>query len=159
MLTIGASILLGTNAKNMSSGAWGGSGATVSCSRCAVWKLLRWLGVFQEAASVLSFGSSIVGFALGWASLASDYTVNVPESTPSWRLFLYTYAGLNLPLILVESLGAAMMSTIQPGNRYDLAYQEGSVGGLLGEGLIHPIGGFGRFLMVLLALSCVYSLY
>lgn len=31
------------------------------------------------AASVLGFGSAIVGFGLGWSSLAADYTVNFPE--------------------------------------------------------------------------------
>jgi purine-cytosine permease-like protein len=30
-------------------------------------------------ASVLSFGSAVCGFGLGWSSLAADYTVNYPE--------------------------------------------------------------------------------
>lgn len=31
------------------------------------------------AANVLSFGSAVCGFGLGWSSLAADYTVNYPE--------------------------------------------------------------------------------
>ena len=56
-------------------------------------------------ASVLSFGSAIAGFGLGWSSLAADYTVNMPEDASSVKIFIYAYLGLNVPLILIETLG------------------------------------------------------
>jgi len=129
-------ILLGQSARFMESGPWGGTGDV-------------------EAASVLSFGAAIVGFGLGWVSLAADYTVNMPVDASNHRLFWYTYIGLNLPLILVEVLGAAMMTTFNEKTTWADAYAEGSVGGLLGAGLRGPMGGFGGFLMVILALSIV----
>ncbi|KAG8989788.1 purine-cytosine permease [Tulasnella sp. JGI-2019a] len=107
-----------------------------------------------EAASVLSFGSAIAGFALGWTSLAADYTVNFPENTSNLKVFLYTYVGLNVPLILVEFLGAAMMSTFTEKTTWGDDYTDGGLGGLLGAPL-SPLGGFGKFLLVLLALSIV----
>ena len=54
-------IVLGLSAKYFDSGSWGSAPTNVT------------------AASVLSFGSAIVGFGLGWSSLAADYTVNFPE--------------------------------------------------------------------------------
>lgn len=50
-----------------------------------------------EAANVLSFGGTIAGFSLGWTSLAADYTVYQRLDTPSWKVFLATYCGLNFP--------------------------------------------------------------
>ena len=81
-------ISLGLSAKYMDSGPFAGSGPV-------------------EAASVLSFGAAVVGFALGWASLAADYNVHLPEDVSGWKVFWLTYAGLNLPCILIECLGAA----------------------------------------------------
>ena len=45
---------------------------------------------------MLSFGASVVGFGLGWSSLAADYTVNYPEDVNGPALFWLTYAGLNI---------------------------------------------------------------
>jgi purine-cytosine permease-like protein len=44
--------------------------------------------------NALSFCSTIWGFGLGWASLASDYVVYMPADTPSWTVFGWAYAGL-----------------------------------------------------------------
>ncbi len=107
-----------------------------------------------EAASVLSFGGTIAGFALGWTSLAADYTVNFPVETADWKVFACTYAGLNFPLIFVECLGALMMSTFVDKPTWGARYDEGRLGGLLRAGL-SPLGGFGQFLLVVLALSIV----
>lgn len=109
----------------------------------------------SEAASVLSFGGTIAGFALGWTSLAADYTVNFPEDTPDWKVFFSTYIGLNIPLVFLESLGALMMSTFDAKPTWGAEYDAKGLGGLLGAPLIGPMGGFGRFLLVILALSIV----
>jgi purine-cytosine permease-like protein len=113
-------------------------------------------GVFT-AANCLSFGGTIAGFALGWTSLAADYTVNFPADSSKVKVFAYTYIGLNLPLIFVEVLGAAMMTTFNAKSTWEAAYESHELGGLLGAPLIGPMGGFGRFLLVLLALSIVSS--
>ncbi|GAA5922195.1 hypothetical protein JCM3775_003526 [Rhodotorula graminis] len=112
-----------------------------------------------EAASVLSFGGTIAGFSLGWTSLAADYTVYQRANTANWKIFLSTYVGLNVPLVFVESLGALMMSTLDVKETWAAVAKnaDGStnLGGLLGAPLIGPMGGFGRFLLVILALSIV----
>lgn len=140
------------------------------------------------AANCLSFGGTIAGFALGWTSLAADYTVscvrtlwiprkssrtlsaesdlisaflsfskqvNFPANSNKAKVFIYTYMGLNAPLIFVEVLGAAAMATFAAKSTWEDAYNNYHLGGLLGAPLIGPMGGFGRFLLVLLALSIV----
>ena len=60
-VTIAFLIVLGLAAPYFDSGGWGDAPSNVT------------------AASVLSFGSTIVGYGLGWSSLAADCTVNFPE--------------------------------------------------------------------------------
>lgn len=112
-----------------------------------------------EAGSVLSFAAAIVGFGIGWVSYAADYTVNLQHDTPGWKIFFTTYLGLNIPLILIEILGAAVMTTLtQKTTWYDRAYPDGTteleIGGLIAATL-SPMNGFGGFLCVLAALSII----
>jgi purine-cytosine permease-like protein len=61
---------------------------------------------------------------------------------------------LNIPLILIESLGAAYMTTLTSKPTWATKYDDNGVGGLIAAGL-SPLGGFGGFLTVLMALSIV----
>ncbi|KAJ7648851.1 permease for cytosine/purines, uracil, thiamine, allantoin-domain-containing protein [Mycena rosella] len=92
----------------------------------------------NKASNVLSFMGVIFGFTVGWVSFASDYNVYQPAETPAWKTFAWTYTGLVIPLVLIEWLGAALMSR-----------------GLLGAVLVPVVGNFGKFCMVLLVLSVV----
>lgn len=56
------------------------------------------------------------------------------------------------PCILIECLGAAEATVTRAD--WQAQYASGGVGGLLGASL-SPAGGFGKFLLVLLALSIV----
>ena len=97
-------------------------------------------------ASLMSFGGTVYGFATGWSSYASDYSVNQPETTPPSRVFWLTFLGCFLPLVLLEALGVAL-TTIPAGN--------GRLGGDLFVTALSPLGGFGTLLLVFLALSIV----
>lgn len=55
-------------------------------------------------------------------------------------------------MILVETLGAAMMTTLRVQPSWQAQYDANGIGGLLGAGL-SPLKGFGRFLTVILGLS------
>lgn len=107
-----------------------------------------------EAADVLSFAAAISGFGLGWGSLAADYTVNQPAESSTLKTFVWAYLGLNIPLITLEILGAALMSTFEAKTTWGDAYASNGIGGLLGAPL-SAMGGFGDFLLVILALSIV----
>ncbi|KAL1652080.1 Purine-cytosine permease fcy21 [Diplodia intermedia] len=116
-------------------------------------------GVGQsEMGGVLSFGVTVYGFATGWASYAADYTVYHPSSQSRRKVFLSTALGLIFPLLFTEMLGIAVMSAtaINGGdNRYQAGYSNSGTGGLLAAVLFPPLGGFGKFCLVILALSIV----
>ncbi len=97
-----------------------------------------------ELASFVSFGGAIYGFATGWSSYAADYNVNQPEETPADRVFLLTFMGVVIPCTILETIGVALAT----------AYK-GLGGGDLLAAIAKPLGGFGSFLLVLLALSVV----
>lgn len=108
-----------------------------------------------EAGAVLSFAASIFGFATGWTSYAADYTVYQPKERPRALIFLWTCGGLLFPLIFTELLGAAIATGITMVPAYGDAYAESGVGGLLAQVLVPPLGRFGEFCVVVLALSII----
>ena len=103
-----------------------------------------------EIASLLSFGGAVYGFATGWSSYAADYNVNQPEETPASRVFWLTFLGVFIPCVLLETLGMAF-TTYSP---WSATFANGLVGDLLAA-VVKPLGGFGTFILALLALSVV----
>lgn len=108
-----------------------------------------------EAGSILSFAASVFGFATSWSSYAADYTVYQPENSSRWRIFGWTFAGLIVPLTFTEVLGAAVMTATLTDPAYDTAYATSGIGGILAAVLVPPLGHFGSFCLVILALSIV----
>jgi len=108
-----------------------------------------------EAASILSFGASIFGFAIGWSSYASDYTCYQPVGTSRTRVFLWVFAGLMFSLLFTEMLGLAVATATVNNPLFAAAYENDAVGGLVAQVLIPPLGGFGKFCVVILALSII----
>ena len=112
----------------------------------------------SELGSVLSFGSIIFGFATGWASYAADYSVYQPAHMSRTKVFCATAIGLIVPLLFTEMLGAAVMTatSLNGGdNIYQAGYDASSTGGLLAAVLFPPLGTFGKFCLVMLALSII----
>lgn len=108
-----------------------------------------------EAASVLSFAASVFGFATGWTSYAADYTCYQPVHTSRLKVFFWAFAGLMFPLCFTEMLGAAVMTASTNTPSYSEGYKEAGIGGLLAAVLFPNLGGFGKFCLVVLALSIV----
>lgn len=112
----------------------------------------------SELGSVLSFGSVVYGFATGWTSYAADYTVYQPSNQSRVKVFFAVWIGLIVPLLFTEMLGIAIMTatTINDGkNRYADGYAASRTGGLLGAVLFEPLGNFGKFCLIVLALSII----
>ncbi|CAO2647458.1 Nn.00g083800.m01.CDS01 [Neocucurbitaria sp. VM-36] len=112
----------------------------------------------SELGSVLSMGSVVYGFATGWTSYAADYTVYQPSNQSRTKIFFAVWIGLMIPLLFTEILGVAIMTatTINNGeNRYIDGYNASGTGGLLAAVLFPPLGGFGKFCLVILALSII----
>ena len=108
-----------------------------------------------EVAGFLTFGGAVFGFATGWSSYAADYNVNQPEDTRPSRVFWLTFLGVFIPCVLLETLGMAFTTGIANVPAWKTAFGDtGNVGGLL-SAVVSPLGGFGKFLLVLLALSII----
>jgi NCS1 nucleoside transporter family len=111
-----------------------------------------------EAGSALSFAASIFGFATGWTSYAADYTVYQPVDRPRKSIFIWTWLGLIFPLLFTEMLGAAVataMAANDGDNIYMDGYHSSGIGGLIAAVIVPPLGRFGEFCLVVLALSII----
>jgi len=97
-----------------------------------------------EIAGFVGFGGAIYGFATGWSSYAADYNVNQPEDTSTSRVFWLTFLGVFIPCVLLETVGLALTTWIS-----------NKSGGDLLAAALGPLGGFGTFLVALLALSVI----
>jgi len=107
-----------------------------------------------EAATVLSFGALVAGFFLPWGTLASDFVVYHDPSLPSWKIAFYTFGGLAVPSIPLMILGAAIGGAVPQVESWKAGYNAYSAGGILGA-MLEPSGRFGKFILVLLALSLI----
>lgn len=119
---------------------------------------LAWETGTSELGGCLSFAATVYGFATGWSSYAADYTVYQPPTQSRVKVFFWTFAGLIIPLLFTEFLGIAIMTatSINGGdNIYQTGYDASSTGGLLGAVLITHLGTFGKFCLVILALSII----
>ncbi|KAK7224103.1 hypothetical protein V2G26_012106 [Clonostachys chloroleuca] len=104
------------------------------------------------ASNVLSFASLIAGFFLSWASIASDFTTYYDSQARSTSVFATSYLGLVVSSVPLMVLGAAIGGAVPNIPAWEEGYTSNSVGGVLAA-MLEPVGGFGKFLLVLLALS------
>ncbi|KJA26966.1 hypothetical protein HYPSUDRAFT_198737 [Hypholoma sublateritium FD-334 SS-4] len=104
------------------------------------------------APAILSFASTLAGFSITYSGLACDFSSYYRPNASSWKMFLSAYIGLLIPLITIQCLGAAVAVAVSDVPDWETGYAGGNVGGLL-EAMLHPVGGFGKFLTVLLSLS------
>ncbi|RLN58006.1 hypothetical protein BBJ28_00021575 [Nothophytophthora sp. Chile5] len=109
----------------------------------------------SEVGDVLSFGSTVFGFAIGWTAIAADYTVYQPVTQSKTKVFFATYLGLILPLLFTQFLGVALMTATDEEGIYLDGYNEAGSGGLIAAVIVGPMGGFGQFCLVLIALSVI----
>ncbi|KAH9477681.1 Purine-cytosine permease fcyB [Psilocybe cubensis] len=104
------------------------------------------------ASAVLSFASTLAGFAVTYSSLSSDFTSYFPPKTSTWKLFLSAYLGFLIPIVSIQCLGAAVVSSVSNVPHWEEGYAGGNVGGLL-QAILSPVGNFSKFLTLLLSLS------
>ncbi|KAK3341379.1 purine-cytosine permease [Lasiosphaeria hispida] len=95
----------------------------------------------------LSTGQTEAGSILSFAS--------APVSRSRPHLFVWTFVGLYTPLLFTQLLGAAIMTATVHNEDYLDAYTDSSVGGILAQVLVPPLGRFGEFCLAILALSII----
>ncbi|KAF2138366.1 uncharacterized protein K452DRAFT_92629 [Aplosporella prunicola CBS 121167] len=104
----------------------------------------------------LSFFSICLAAAITYAGGAADYFVYYPETTPSWKVFTVTMAGLSTSFTFAFVVGIGLASGMASTAAWNSAY-EVSQGALIVEGFA-PLGKFGKFCGVLVALGLVANL-
>ncbi|KAL3492008.1 permease for cytosine/purines, uracil, thiamine, allantoin-domain-containing protein [Aspergillus germanicus] len=90
-----------------------------------------------------------------WGTIVGDYACYMPPHAPRLRLAFYCFMGLYVPFTLMMMLGAAIGGSIGAIPAWGAAYGQGGLGAVLGEILVDKVGGFGRFLLVILGFSIV----
>ncbi|KAK3379953.1 permease for cytosine/purines, uracil, thiamine, allantoin-domain-containing protein [Lasiosphaeria ovina] len=107
---------------------------------------------------VLSYGSLIAGYFITFGGTVSDYsTYHNPTGVSKVKVFLYLYSGFLLPSVPLLILGAAIGGAIPNVESWAAAYEVTGVGGVMHE-MLTPAGGFGEFIVVMLALSVIGSI-
>jgi purine-cytosine permease-like protein len=108
------------------------------------------------AANQLSFFSLCLSAAITYAGLAGDYFVYWPTYTSRSLIFLATLVALSLSFTISLILGiglASGLATYQPYSDAWNNFQGGSGSGALVVAGFEPLGGFGKFCAVTVALG------
>lgn len=104
----------------------------------------------------LSFFSLNLSAAITYAGAGADYFVYYPEDTPRWKVFWATMAGLVLSFTYAFIIGIGLGSGIATVPAWSDAYNV-SQGALIVEGFA-PLGGFGKFCSVVIALGLIANM-
>ncbi|KAH7160797.1 permease for cytosine/purines, uracil, thiamine, allantoin-domain-containing protein [Dactylonectria macrodidyma] len=104
--------------------------------------------------SVIGYGSLMAGYFMTFGGTASDFTTYHSPNTSNLKVFTYVYLGLLTPSTPLLILGAAIGGAIPNVDAWQAAWDSYGIGGVLAE-MLQPAGGFGKFVLVILALSVV----
>jgi purine-cytosine permease-like protein len=80
--------------------------------------------------------------------------VTLANAFDRWKVATYFYMGMLLPSVPLLILGAAIGGAIPNVDSWSEAYDAYGIGGVMAE-MLTPAGGFGKFILVLLALSVI----
>ncbi|KAF7191136.1 Purine-cytosine permease fcyB [Pseudocercospora fuligena] len=105
------------------------------------------------AGNRLSFFSLCLAAIITYAQGAADFFVYYPVETSRWKVFVSTMAGLVSSSTYALVVGVGLGSGVVTNPDWAAAYQQGQ-GALLIEGF-KPLGSFGSFCSVILALSLI----
>ncbi|KAJ5887453.1 hypothetical protein N7495_007494 [Penicillium taxi] len=105
------------------------------------------------AGNRLSFFSLCLSASVAWAPAGADFYVYFPETTPKWKTFLMTFLGVGLSLTFANLLGVGLASGTFTHTSWADA-NDISSGALLVAGF-DGLGGFGKFLSVLVSLGLI----
>ena len=109
-----------------------------------------------KAGNRLSFFSLCLSAAITYAGGGADYFVYYPETTPRWKVFASTMAGLTTSFTYAFVLGIGLGTGVATDAAWSRAYDV-SQGALIVAGF-SPLGAFGSFCGVVVALGLVANL-
>ncbi|KAJ5432658.1 uncharacterized protein N7458_011814 [Penicillium daleae] len=105
------------------------------------------------AGNRLSFFSLCLSASVAWAPAGADFYVYFPPTTLKWKTFLMTFLGVGLSLTFANLMGVGLASGTVTHATWEDAYNTSS-GALILAGY-DGLGGFGKFMGVLVALGLI----
>ncbi|RKK82570.1 hypothetical protein BFJ69_g3147 [Fusarium oxysporum] len=102
----------------------------------------------------LGYGSLMAGYFMTFGGTVSDFTVYHDPKSSKLKIFTYVYLGLITPSTPLLILGAAIGGALPNVESWQTAWDNYGIGGVMAE-MLAPAGGFGKFVLVVLALSVV----
>ncbi|OCH91299.1 cytosine-purine permease [Obba rivulosa] len=116
-----------------------------------------------STASIVSFATTTASSITSWCTMTPDYGVYHTPNASSLRIFLYAYAGFFSASVVGHTLGATFAACAASVPSWNAGFNNGNnVGGLI-EAVLSPMGGFRKFLIVVVALSipsaCAPTIY
>ncbi|TFK70128.1 cytosine-purine permease [Pluteus cervinus] len=110
------------------------------------------------ASAILSFGGLMASSIISWCTITADYGVYHDARASSTRVFIYTYLAFVISNVSASAIGAAFAATAPGVTAYENGFNGGDdIGGLV-EAVLAPLGGFGKFLVVVLSLCLPSSI-
>ncbi|KAJ8132955.1 hypothetical protein O1611_g675 [Lasiodiplodia mahajangana] len=106
------------------------------------------------ASQVLSYAGLIAGYFITFGGTASDFSIYHDPKASLRKVFTYIYLGIFTPSVPLLILGAAMGGAVPVVTGWTEAYESYGTGGVMAA-MLEPAGGFGKFVLVLLALSVI----
>jgi len=102
----------------------------------------------------MTYAATLAATNISWSPISPDYGVYHNARASTTRIFIYTYLGFLVSSLPAHLLGAAFTSAAFsiPSWQAGLGSDGNDVGGLIAA-ILQPAGKFGKFLLVLLALT------
>ncbi|KIW32428.1 uncharacterized protein PV07_03977 [Cladophialophora immunda] len=114
-----------------------------------------WSGL-ELSAAFLTFLAISFAYAAAWCSTTADYYCNYRTTTPRWKIFALTYAGLSLSTIFALTIGACVGNAIFTYEPWLEIFEAHGLGGVMGE-IYHP-RGWSRFALVISTFTVLGSI-
>ncbi|KAG7097732.1 hypothetical protein E1B28_005052 [Marasmius oreades] len=105
------------------------------------------------AAAIVSYGTSVGASCLSWGTMSADYGVYHRADVPGWKIFLYTYFGVLLSSFPGHVVGAVLAAAAPAVPSWKAGLEDGQNFGNFLAAVLAPVGGFGKFLMVIATLT------
>ncbi|KAJ3982110.1 cytosine-purine permease [Lentinula detonsa] len=115
------------------------------------------------AGMLIAYGTTAGASDLTWCSFAADYGIYHESKTPTWKIFSWAYAGIFTSAFIGHVIGAAFASAAPAIPSWETGLGDGEDFGRFLVAILDPIGNFGKFLVVLGALTvtapCAITMY
>ncbi|KAJ8077535.1 hypothetical protein PM082_001966 [Marasmius tenuissimus] len=105
------------------------------------------------AAAIISYGTSAGASCASWGPMCADYGIYHRSDISALKVFLYTYFGVLLSTFPGHIIGAALAAAAPAVPSWSAGLEDGKSFGSFIAAVLEPVGGFGKFLVVVATLT------